>query len=110
MAEYVIYYMWTGGWGVGGGWGCWDGGWYGHAEGFITIMPIPEEDIFRSTRPTKRNRTLTIFLFLFRIPYISEEKKGSEPDGKANFGRTGATEITTPPTEFILALPVREKI
>ena len=30
------------------------------------------------TGPTKRNRTLTI-LFLFRIPYIKEEKFGNQP-------------------------------
>ena len=51
----------------------------------VPILPILEEKgtIFSDqTGPTKRNRILTIFsyfVFLFRIPYISEEKQGSEP-------------------------------
>lgn len=35
-------------------------------------------------------------------------KEVSEPDERANFGRTGATKISGPPLEFILAIPARK--
>ena len=49
---------------------------------------------------------LTIFLFLFQIPYPSEVMNRFVRNGTVNFGRNIPTEISGPPPEVIPNIPV----
>ena len=60
--------------------------------------PRKRNDTFRSNRANQEESDSYHFLFLFRIPYISEEKQGSEPvchkrNGKFRSDRSEETKI-----------------